>query len=141
MPDRPNKAGAMSGRGSALANPVPRHRSRTTNNPLAVRASHRTAQGRRIRDLYRSYLKAMGDPTEPRLQADALAAAELKVAAEIERAKLLAGQGDADAPVRVENLAARAERKLGLKPGQVAPRTSYVERLMQKIQKEQTPNG
>jgi hypothetical protein len=139
MPNSPSKAGATSGHGSVLAKLTARHRSRTTNNPLAVRASHRTAQGRRIRDLYQSYLRAMGNPTEAHLQADALTAAELRVAAENERAKVLAGHGSADDLVRVENLADRAVRKLGLKPGQAAPRLSYVERLMQK--KEPAQNG
>jgi hypothetical protein len=60
-----------------------------------------------------------------------LAAAELKVAAEIERGKVLAGCGDAETLVRIENLADRAVRKLGLKPGQAAPKLSFVQRLMQ----------
>lgn len=47
-------------------------------------------------------------------QADALRAAELMVAAEEARAKLLAGEGDANAVVRMENRAARAARKLGV---------------------------
>jgi hypothetical protein len=112
-----NKAGSPKPIRSTSAEPPKRHRSNITNNPMRVRANHRTPQGRRIRDLYRSYLRSMGSPTEPRLQSDALACAELRVAAENERAKVLAGHGSADDLVRLENLAARAERKLALPKG------------------------
>jgi hypothetical protein len=94
-----------------------RCRSRTTNAPVKSRHNLNSAPGRRVSDLYRAALAAMGNPIDAVSQANALAAAELKVAAENERAKLLAGAGNADALVRVENLAARAERKLGIKAG------------------------
>ena len=57
----------------------------------------------------------MGNPADALAQANALAAAELKVAAEEARAKLLAG-GDIepDQVVKLEGAAARAERKLGI---------------------------
>jgi hypothetical protein len=58
----------------------------------------------------------MGNPSDVISQADALAAAELKVAAENARAKLLAG-GDIepDAVVRLEGAALRAERRLQIR--------------------------
>jgi hypothetical protein len=93
-------------------------RAKATNHPLYGRASRNTAQGRRIGDLYDALLRAMGNPTDAVAQANALAAAELKVAAEDARAKLLAGGDiDPDQVVKLEGAAARAERKLGLKPG------------------------
>jgi hypothetical protein len=93
------------------------NRSKLTNNPLRVRADGRTPQGRRLRDLFRSYHGALGRPSEPAVQAAILAAAELMVAAETARAALLAGTGDIDQVVRLENLSGRAVRKLGIKPG------------------------
>jgi hypothetical protein len=93
------------------------NRSKLTNDPLRVRADGRTPQGRRLRDLFRSYLSALGNPSDPATQAAVLAAAELMVAAETARSALLAGAGDVDQVVRLENLSARAVRKLGIKPG------------------------
>jgi hypothetical protein len=86
-----------------------------TNDPL-VRADGRTPQGRWIRDLYRAWHVAMGQPNDPAAQAGILAAAELLVAAESARTLLLAGTGDVDQVVRLENLSGRAVRKLGIKP-------------------------
>jgi hypothetical protein len=90
--------------------------SRTTNRPLKGRVNRRTAKGRRIADVYHAYLAALGNPTDAIMQANVLTAAELKVAAEEARKRLLDGNGDADALVRLENLAHRAEGKLGIKP-------------------------
>jgi len=90
-------------------------RSKTTNKPLKGRISRNTAKGRRIADVYHAYLEALGNPTDAIVQANVLTAAELKVAAEEARKQLLDGTGDADALVRLENLAHRAERKLGIK--------------------------
>src|ERR1700733_1666666 len=92
--------------------PPATRRSKTTNDPMS-RVSQSTATGRRVADLFRSYLRAMTDRSCI-AQADVLRAAELVVAAEDARAKLLAGNGDAVAVVRLENLAGRAIRKLGL---------------------------
>lgn len=97
------------------------HRSKTTNDPLVGRTDRNTARGRRIADLYRAFVVAMGFPANVIAQANALAAAELKVAAEDARKQLLAGElVDPDQIVRLENLAHRAERKLGIKPGKTA---------------------
>lgn len=95
------------------AEPSTRSRSRRTNDPFSG-ISKNTAGGRRIADLLRGFLKAMGDPADVVLQANALRAAELTVAAESARAKLLAGTGDADSCVRLEGAASRAVRALGL---------------------------
>jgi hypothetical protein len=106
-------------RRSATAEPITTRRAKTTNDP-ASRANLNTANGRRVADLYRSYLRAMGDPTDAIAQANVLAAAELTVAAETARVQLLAGKADVDQLVKLENLAARAIRRLGIKPGAVA---------------------
>jgi hypothetical protein len=104
-------------RAAATAEPLPTRRAKITNNPMSVRASLNTSQGRRVADLYRSYLRAMGDPAGTVAQANVLAAAELAVAAEMARVDLLAGKADVDQLVKLENLAARATKRLGIKPG------------------------
>jgi hypothetical protein len=101
---------------TAAATKTPTNRAAMTNDPLRVRADGRTPQGRRIRDLFRAWHMAMGRPSDPTVQALVLTAAELTVAAETARAALLAGTGDVDAVVRLENLASRSVRKLGIKP-------------------------
>ena len=90
-------------------------RSRRTNDPFSG-LSRNTAAGRRVADLLRAFLKAMRDPVDVVLQANALRAAELTVAAESARGRLLAGDGDSDAVVRLEGMAARSVRALGIDP-------------------------
>jgi hypothetical protein len=89
-------------------------RSATTNRPLR-RANGNTATGRRVRDLFRAYVTGAGNPDSDAFRAAALAAAELTVAAEAARAKLVAGEGDLDQLIRLENLASRSVRRLGIK--------------------------
>ncbi len=79
---------------------------------LTVRAPRDTVQGCRIRQLYRSFIRKL-DPANPEHQAMALTAAELTVAAEDARARLLAGDLTAEQPtVRLENTARRARLDL-----------------------------
>jgi hypothetical protein len=92
-----------------------RQRARRTNDVFAGGLSKNTSAGRRVADLLRAFLRAMGDPTDAVLQSNALRAAELTVATETARAKLLAGDGDIDAVVRIEGMAARSVRALGIK--------------------------
>lgn len=84
---------------------------------LRKRAPNDTEQGRRIRSLYRQFIAPLvaDDPTH---QAAALAAAELVVAAEDARKRLLDGDPAAEsAVVRLENAARRAKLDLaGLRP-------------------------
>jgi hypothetical protein len=117
--DSTDPARTQPARRSATAEPITTRRAKTTNDP-ASRANLNTANGRRVADLYRSYLRAMGDPTDAIAQANVLAAAELTVAAETARVQLLAGKADVDQLVKLENLAARAIRRLGIKPGATA---------------------
>lgn len=79
---------------------------------MIVRAPGNTARGKRLRDLFSAFLTTMGAPTDVVAQANALAAAELIVAGEEARARLLAGTGNVDEVVRIENLAARAAKRL-----------------------------
>jgi hypothetical protein len=79
---------------------------------LQQRAPYRTAQGRRIRTLFRSLL-ANHKAADPLRVALAITAAELTVAAEQARDLLLAGDLSAEQPtVRLENAARRAREDL-----------------------------
>lgn len=104
------------------------NRSVTTNDPMRARADGRTSAGRRVRDLYRAYLAGVSNPDDA-CRAQVLAAAELMVAAENARAELLAGGGDVEQIVRLENLANRAVRRLGIKAAE-APRLTIREQLI-----------
>jgi hypothetical protein len=89
---------------------------RRTNDPLAG-LNRNTARGRRIADLTRSYLQAIGNPDDTARQAAAIAAAELQVLAEETRAAALREPltADLDNLVRVQSIADRALRRLGIK--------------------------
>jgi hypothetical protein len=111
------------------ASTAPRWRSRTTTKPVAVRANQNTRRGRRLADLFHALMDRVGCPTDVMVQADVLRAAELRVAAEDLRAKVLAGEPcEPDALVRLENLAGRAERKLGKAPNKPASVAEYLAR-------------
>jgi hypothetical protein len=113
--------------------PAHRLRARRTNDPFAGGLSKNTAAGRRVADLLRSFMRAMGDPGDTIAQANALRAAELTVAAETARAKLLAGDGDIDAVVRIEGMAARSVKALGIKDAK-PPGPTLAEYLARKTQ-------
>ena len=70
---------------------------------------------------------ALGNPVDTVTLSNVLAAAELKAASELMRDKLLAGAPDVDHVllVKIEGLANRAERKLGIAPrvGPKPPKT------------------
>jgi hypothetical protein len=111
-------------------------RSQITNNPLRARTDRNTARGRRVADLYLAYMAALGSQAANNtlIQANVIAAAELRVACEDARTKVLegGGGGDADQLVRLENLTHRAERKLGLdhhKPKSAPSLQSYLAEL------------
>jgi hypothetical protein len=110
--------------------PVTR-RSRITNDPT-TRCNQATAAGRRLNDLIRGFLNEMGNPTSTVAQSAAISAAELVVAAEDARSKLLAGNGDADQVVRLENLAHRAVRKLGLDKQRGKPKQTLADYVRQR---------
>jgi hypothetical protein len=119
-------------RAVAAAERPSRLRSQMTNDPLKARTDRNTARGRRVADLYLAYMAALDHPADTIVQANAMAAAELKVAAEDARKRILDVGGDANGLVRLENLAHRAERKLGLdrrtcEPGAPASLSEYLE--------------
>jgi hypothetical protein len=75
----------------------------------------------------------MGTPSDPVTQAAILAAVELVVAAERARAKFLADGGDIEQLIRLENLAARATRRLGVKPTSTSRPPTLAEHLARKL--------
>jgi AcrR family transcriptional regulator len=95
-----------------------RQRARRTNNPLASIETN-TARGRRVADLVRAYLRALGNPADIERQAAVIAAAELQVLAEATRATALKAGAliDLDQVIRVQGAADRAIRRLGIEPG------------------------
>lgn len=104
---------------------------------LAVRAPRRTPQGRRIRCLFRGFIAKL-DPDNELHQARALRAAELAVAAEDARAKLLAGDTSIEEAVtRLENAARRAEHDLTRKP----KRLTAAEKRRQWLEQQEDDDG
>jgi len=122
----PSDATPSRSSGTAVKQPI-KCRSATTNKPMR-RANGNTAIGRRVRDLYRAYLAGMSNPDDA-TRAAVLAAAELVVAAESARAKLLAGEGDIEQIVRLENLANRAVKRLGIRPDKREQRSALADYL------------
>jgi hypothetical protein len=98
----------------APAAPAPSHPGRS-----ATYCRSNTARGRRIADLVRAYLAALGDPADIERQSAVIAAAELAVLAEEARTAALkqGAAADLDQVVRVQGAADRALRRLGIRPG------------------------
>ena len=114
MPDQPGIAAD----GASIEGRLrPDWRSAITSAP-ATRLDGRSAVGRRVRDLYRALMVRLNEPADIVVQADVLAWAELKAAAEVARADLLGGTGrSSNECVRLENLTRRAAATVGLEPG------------------------
>jgi hypothetical protein len=130
--DRPSIAGRSAADRTATAGRSRATRAGTTNNPLS-RADGRTAQGRRTRDLYRSFAAALGNPDDTGTLALILVAAELIVVAEnARRDHLLGGNPALAGVVSVENLAARALKRLGLNKPVRQPRKSFAEKMAER---------
>jgi hypothetical protein len=86
---------------------------------LTARAPRKTLQGRRIRALFRTFMANLA-PVDPLHQATAMRAAELVVASEDMRARLLAGDTSAEeALTRLSNAVRRAEQDLTRKPKRI----------------------
>ena len=117
-PDRMANADVSRGRRAATADVPSSQRARRTNDPLAG-VNLNTAIGRRVADLVRGYLDALGNPQDVGRQAEIIAAAELQVLAEEARTTALRDPlaADLDNLVRVQSVADRALRRLGIKPG------------------------
>jgi hypothetical protein len=88
-----------------------------TNTPMS-RWNGRSALGRRCKDLFRSYWKQAGNPTEPATQAAIMSLAEQTVISELARSDCLADGGmtkiNLELVIRAENLANRTLRRLKL---------------------------
>jgi hypothetical protein len=112
------------------AAPGTNRRAKLTNNPFAA-FDRNTARGRRLTDLVRGYLNGLGNPTDVALQAQVIAAAELQVLAEETRSAALQSPATADLDnlVRVQSVADRAVRRLGLRPKDM-PQQSFRDRLL-----------
>jgi hypothetical protein len=99
----------------------PNYRSSTTRSPTG-RLDGRSAAGKRVRDLFNGLMERLGHPPDIVMQADILALAELKVAAEASRKRLLEGQDpSANNTVRLENMIRRSEIRVGLAPATTSP--------------------
>jgi hypothetical protein len=117
-----------------MASTSPRQRSRLTNRPLAVRASPRTSQGRRIRDLFGAIMSRLNKPDDALVQAAALRVAELQVIGEQVRAEMLAGK-TYDAVlggelVRIENMVRRAKLEVDELIAEANRPLSYLEQQL-----------
>jgi hypothetical protein len=114
---RPDRTAIDSGSAPMDARSRTNGRSAVTNAP-AGRLDGRSAIGRRVKDLFAALMARLGEPVDVVAQADVLAPAELKVAAEVARARLLEGKNqNSNECVRLENLVRRAEARVGLEPG------------------------
>jgi hypothetical protein len=116
------------------------NRARATNQPTRMCISGRTSLGRRVRDLAESFAQRLGGwPALSDGQAAAVRqAAELACLAEQARAEALRnGCVDPVGLARLEGVAARAERRLGLPRETRGPTTpSLKEYLANRIEPE-----
>jgi hypothetical protein len=115
MENRPAAAATSSTSRPHLADLPAAQRARRTNDPFANIETN-TARGRRVGDLVRAYLRALGNPASIEHQAAIIAAAELQVLAEEARTTALrdSGRADLDQVIRLQGAADRAIRRLGL---------------------------
>jgi hypothetical protein len=110
----------MSSASAAIAAAPSRIRSRITNSPELRHG--RSAEGRRVRDLFRAYAAALGNPQDDGTLALVLSAAEAITISEIVRADYIAGKADFKTITSAENAANRALKRLGLaKPAASKP--------------------
>jgi hypothetical protein len=115
-----------------LVEPAPTRRSAVSNNPIRARAKQTTAEGRRLADIYRGILRAIGGLPTGQQQAIAIEAAELTLAAEDQRARLLKGEDITTKLMQTSKQRDRALRKLGLDkpPSDATKPTSIRDRLL-----------
>jgi hypothetical protein len=106
-------------------------RSAATNRP-ASRWNANSAGGRRCRDLFGSYMRALGSPTDEGTVALVIAAAEAVALAETARQDCLSGMTaiNVELMIRLENTAARSLRRMGLNKAAPKPKgKSFREKL------------
>jgi hypothetical protein len=115
---------------SAVLAPMPsRVRSKITNDP--AQRHGRSAEARRVKDLFAGYSAALGNPSDAPTTALILAAAEAVTIAEIARRDHIAGKVDLNSVIRAEGAANRALKRLGLAKPATAPRKTFTEKMME----------
>ena len=119
----------MSPASLALAPTPSKVRSKITNDPSQRHG--RSAEARRVKDLFAAYIAALGGPNDPPTMALVLSAAEAVTIAETARAHHIAGKGDLTLVVRAEGTAARALRRIGMNKIVPTPRKSFIESLQE----------
>jgi hypothetical protein len=119
----------MSPASPALAVAPSKVRSKITNDPSQRHG--RSAEARRVKDLFAAYIAALGGPTDPPTMALVLSAAEAVTIAETARGDLIAGKGDLALVVRAEGTAARALRRIGMNKITPPPRKSFMEKMQE----------
>jgi hypothetical protein len=117
LPDRPATDGTSPPDRTPTAARSPTNVAALTNDPAKSRWDLKTPRGRRCRDLYRSCLRLIGNPSDATRQAQAIAAAEQLVLAEIAREASLADPTDKkiDLAIKTEKAARHALESLGIK--------------------------
>jgi len=102
-------------------------RSKITNDPSQRHG--RSAEARRVKDLFASYIAALGGPVDVATQALVLSAAEHVAIAERTRADVIAGKLAPTEAVRSQGAADRALRRIGLNRPATPPRKTFQEKM------------
>lgn len=109
-------------------------RSRVTNTPSAISGlDGRSARSRRFRDIFANFLTAIGRPLDEQELAEVRRCAELSLICEETRGALLrhgGGPADLGALLKLENVLARAERRLLRQPGPAKPTTALNDHIL-----------
>jgi hypothetical protein len=130
MPDdRTPVAGTSHPDRTPIAGRSPANRSATTNDP--TKRLGRSADARRIKDLFGSYMARLGHPDDIGVQALVLDAAEMVVVCEAARAAYLAKPTVDDLEIinRTQGKADKALRRLGVDKIGKPPRKSLAEKI------------
>ena len=115
-------------------------RAALTRNPV-MRFDGRSADGRRLRDLFRSYMRQLGEPNDAGTVALALAAAEAVMIAERARLDYRNGRADLDAVSKTEAMAEVALRRLGLNRPAPPPAREDLGAMMLRLAEEARPEA
>ena len=102
----------MSSASPSLVRRPSKIRSKITNDPTARHG--RSAEARRVKDLFASYMLALGSPADDGTVAMVLAAAEAVTIAENARRDHLAGKIGVNDMIRAEGASNRALKLIGL---------------------------
>jgi hypothetical protein len=102
----------MSSASPSLVRRPSKIRSKITNDPTARHG--RSAEARRVKDLFASYMLALGSPADDGTVAMVLAAAEAVTIAENARRDHLAGKIGVNDMIRAEGASNRALKRIGL---------------------------